>query len=170
MKCRDIHTHREIYPTPLLSAFFRGPIEKGKDLIDGGALYNSSGATHIGFADTIDSLNAIEKAIFIDKKFTLKEIIESLNYNFKGYEKLHAYLINKTPKYGTEDPVALKNSSNMVKFIYDFYQAHTNYRGGKYYPAYWTMTNHAGHGQIPAKIYHKCKIFYIKLISKNGMY
>jgi len=140
--------HQEILPTPLLSAFFEGPMEKGRDLIQGGALYNSSGATHIGFADTVDSLSAIEKAVFIDRKCTFAELLKALRDNFKGHERLHAYLVYKTPKYGTDDPIAVKNSHNLIRFLYDFYQGHTNYRGGKYRPGYWTMTNHAGQGKL----------------------
>jgi len=140
-------THQEILPTPLLSSFFEGPMENGKDLVFGGALYNSSGATHIGFADTVDSLNAIEKAVFINKECTFAELLKALQADFKGYERLHAYLVNKTPKYGTLDPIAVKNSQDLIRFLYDFYQGHTNYRGGKYRPAYWTMTNHVGQGK-----------------------
>ena len=140
--------YQEILPSPLLSAFFEGPLEKGKDLIFGGALYNSSGATHIGFADTVDSLNAVEQAVFADRKCTLGEMIQALKVDFKGYEKLHAWLVNKTPKYGTDHPVARKNSRNLVRFLYDFYQGHVNYRGGRYRPGYWSMTNHAGQGKL----------------------
>ncbi len=142
------HVYQEILPSPLLSAFFEGPMQKGKDLIFGGALYNSSGATHIGFADTVDSLNAIEKAVFVDKKCTFAELMEALKADFRGHEKLHAYLVNRTPKYGTDNPIAKKNSRNLIRFLYDFYQSHTNYRGGKYRPGYWTMTNHAGQGKL----------------------
>ncbi|MCX7920589.1 MAG: formate acetyltransferase [Clostridia bacterium] len=140
--------HQEVVPTPLLSAYFEGPMEKGKDLIFGGALYNSSGATHIGFADTVDSLNAIEKAVFIDKKCTFTELLAALKANFQGYESLHQYLVNKAPKYGTEDPVAIKNSQNLICFLYELYQSRVNYRGGKYRPAYWSMTNHSGQGGL----------------------
>ncbi len=141
-------SHQQLLPTPLLSAFFEGPMEKGKDLIFGGARYNSSGATHIGFADTVDSLSAIEYAVFVEKQCSFGTLIDALKADFEGYEKLHAYLVNKTPKYGTENPIAVKNSRNLVRFLYEFYQGHTNYRGGKYKPAYWTMTNHAGQGKL----------------------
>ena len=140
--------HQEIMPTPLLSALFEGPMEKGKDLIFGGALYNSSGATHIGFADTADSLSAIEKAVFIDKVCSFGDLLNALNADFNGYEKLHAYLIHKAPKYGTDDPHAIKNSRNLIRFLYEIYQRHTNYRGGTYRPAFWTTTNHAGQGKL----------------------
>lgn len=142
------HSHQEMVPTPLLSSFFEGPMENGKDLIFGGALYNSSGATHVGFADTVDSLNAIEQAIFIDHTCTFTDLVNALKADFYGYEKLHAYLVNKVPKYGTDNPIAVKNSQNLVRFLYEYYQSHINYRGGKYKPAYWTMTNHAGQGKL----------------------
>ena len=142
------HAYQEILPSPLLSTFFKGPLDVGKDLIYGGALYNSSGATHIGFAATVDSLNAIEEAVFIDKKVTFSELLEALQNDFSGHEALHAHLVHKTPKYGTDDAIARKNAQNLIKFLYDFYQGHTNYRGGKYRPGYWTMTNHAGQGKL----------------------
>lgn len=142
------NVHQEIQPTPLLSAFIEGPLQCGKDLIFGGALYNSSGATHIGFADTVDSLNAIEKAVYLDKKCTVAELINAVKADFVDHENLHAYLVHRTPKYGTQDPIALRNSKNLILFLYDFYQGHNNYRGGKYRPAYWTMTNHAGQGKF----------------------
>jgi len=140
--------YQEKLPSPLLSAFFEGPMEKGKDLIRGGALYNSSGATNIGFADTVDSLNAIEQAVFIDKKCSFPQLLQALKDDFKGHDPLHQYLKNKTPKYGTDHPVARKNAQNLIKFIFDFYQEHENYRGGTYRPGYWTMTNHAGQGKL----------------------
>jgi pyruvate formate-lyase/glycerol dehydratase family glycyl radical enzyme len=141
-------SHQDLLPTPLLSSLFEGPLEKGRDLIFGGTLYNSSGATHVGFADTVDSLNAIEQGVFLDQKCTFAELLAALQANFQGYEKLQAYLVNKAPKYGTDNPIAVKNSRNLVRFLYEFYQQHTNYRGGRYKPAYWTMTNHAGQGKL----------------------
>ena len=140
--------HQEILPTPLLSTFFEGPMETGRDLIFGGALYNSSGVTHIGFADTVDSLNAIEKGIFADRVCDFETLIRALEADFAGFENLYAYLVSKSPKYGTADPVAVKNSQNLIRFLYEFYQGHTNYRGGRYRPSYWSMTNHAGQGRL----------------------
>lgn len=140
--------YQETLPSPLLSAFFDGPLESGRDLIFGGALYNSSGATHIGFADTVDSLNAVEQAVYLERKCTFDGLIQALKDNFRGHESLHAYLVMKTPKYGTDHPIAVKNSRNLLRFLYETYQKRTNYRGGKYKPGYWSMTNHAGQGKL----------------------
>ena len=153
--------HQKTMPSPLLSGLFDGPLSNGRDLIFGGAKYNSSGATHVGFADTVDSLNAIEQAIFIDKKCTFDDLLDALDKNFIGYDSLHAYLVTKTPKYGTEHPVARKNAQNLISYLFQKYQSKSNYRGGTYRPAYWTMTNHAGQGQLAGALPNGRKAYKI---------
>ena len=140
--------HQEMLPTPLLSALFEGPMESGKDLIFGGAVYNSSGATHVGFADVVDSLNAVKKAVFEDHYCTFEELLQAVRNNFKDQKELLAYLKTKPLKYGTRQETENGLSREFIRFLYETYQGYTNYRGGKYRPAYWTMTNHAGQGKI----------------------
>ncbi len=144
--------HREFLPTPLLSALFKGPMEKGKDLIDGGAVYNSSGVTHIAFPDVCDSICAIKDVCFnpenIDMHLSLQEFVTAVDNNFKGYDLLHAYVKNKAPKYGTAHPLAQEISGKLIKLGYDVFNNQKNYRGGNYRVAYWTMTNHAGYGKV----------------------
>lgn len=142
--------HQDIMPSPLLSSFFEGPLKKGRDLIHGGAVYNSSGVTHIGFADVVDSLSAIETVVFADRRVTSKKLVAALTSDFSGNEGelIRLKLKNKAPKFGTEEPIAQNNASDIVEHLYKKYQSFTNYRGGKYRPAYWTMTNHAGLGVV----------------------
>lgn len=145
-------THQQMLPSPLLSCFFAGPMESGEDLLYGGALYNSSGVTHIAFADVCDSLNAVETAVYSSRIATLAEMRDAVEKNFAGYDALLNYVKNRAPKYGMDDDgpesVAVKNSRRLVRFLYNLYQNRTNYRGGVYRPAFWTMTNHAGLGKI----------------------
>ena len=142
--------HQEVMPSPLLSAFYEGPLTKGKDLIYGGALYNSSGATHIGLADVVDSLNAMEQVVFGEKKYDAATMLEAIENDFQGAEgeKMRLYLRNQSPKFGTTSSVARNNARNLVRHLFETYQGYVNYRGGPYRPAYWTMTNHAGLGGI----------------------
>jgi formate C-acetyltransferase len=148
--------HQEMMPSPLLSALFEGPMQKGADLIRGGARYNSSGATHIGFADVVDSLSAIEQLVWTEGKFSFAGLREALDNDFAGDagEKMRLFLKNHTPRYGTEHPVARKNAKNLIRHLFEVYQGHTNYRGGRYRPAYWTMTNHAGLGALAGAMPH----------------
>jgi formate C-acetyltransferase len=141
--------HQAFYPTPILSALFEGPMEKGRDLIEGGAAINSSGAAIIGLADVADSLSAIQKVVF-EEKMPFADFLDALENNFKGYEVLQTRLMNpeKTPKYGNEDPVADTNVSWIVNLMDNTFGEKVNYRGGHYRVGYWTMTNHAGFGRL----------------------
>jgi formate C-acetyltransferase len=142
--------HQDFYPTPILSSFFEGPMEKGKDLVQGGALINSSGAAIIGLADVADSLSAIQKVVFEEKGFRFAELVDALKKDFVGHEALQKRLTNpeKTPKYGNEDPVADANVSWIVELLDGVFGEKMNYRGGRYRVGYWTMTNHAGFGRL----------------------
>ncbi len=142
--------HQDFYPTPILSALFEGPMDKGKDLIQGGAIINSSGVTVIGLADVADSLSAIQKMVFEEKTITFADLLNAIGKNFLRYRALQKQLMNpdKTPKYGNEDPVADANVSWIVEMLDRVFGEKRNYRGGRYRVGYWTMTNHAGFGKL----------------------
>ncbi|MBN1760738.1 MAG: hypothetical protein JW863_20585, partial [Chitinispirillaceae bacterium] len=142
--------HQEMVTTPLLSSFFEGPLDNGNDLVFGGARYNSSGASFLAFPDVCDSLNAIEQTVFTGKKYSLRQLLDGIRSDFSTSEgkAIQLYLKNKTVRFGTESPEALCNSQRLVNDIYAFLQSHTNYRGGTYRPAFWTMTTHAGQGRL----------------------
>ncbi len=143
-------THQDFYPTPILSALFEGPMEKGKDLIQGGATINSSGAAIIGLADVADSLSAIQEHVFKEKTISMSELLDALEKNFEGYEALQTRLMNpeKTPKYGNDKPDADANVTWIIKLLDIAFREKKNYRGGHYRVGYWTMTNHAGFGRL----------------------
>jgi pyruvate formate-lyase/glycerol dehydratase family glycyl radical enzyme len=143
-------THQEMYPTPILSCLFEGPMEKGRDLIFGGATINSSGASIIGFADVVDSLAAIEQVVFVEKALALPALLLALDTNFQGNEALMARLRNpaRTPKYGNENPPADRLARWLAGTLDDLFGRKVNYRGGAYRVGYWTMTNHAGFGRL----------------------
>ncbi len=143
-------THQDFYPTPILSAFFEGPMDKGKDLIQGGAIISSSGATIIGLADVADSLSAIQRVVFEEKAVSFAALLDALDKDFKSYEALQKRLMNpeRTPKYGNEDPMADANVTWIIELLDSAFAEKENYRGGRYRVGYWTMTNHAGFGRL----------------------
>jgi len=140
--------YQKIHPFPILSAFIEGCMEKGKDVTQGGALYNSSGAAMIGVAEVVDSMTAIEEFVFKKRTVSFSELIEAINKNWEGYEKLQAMVRTSTEKFGTDSEMAKKNADWLIGFLHDTFQSKENYRGGKYTVGYWTMTNHAGFGML----------------------
>ena len=49
-----------------------------------------------------DSLAAIKKVVFDDKKITMERLCDALDANFEGYEDVY-HLLNKAPKFGNDD-------------------------------------------------------------------
>jgi len=140
--------YQKIHPFPILSALMEGCMEKGKDVVKGGAFYNSSGAAMIGIADVVDSITAIEEFVFNKKAVSFSEMIDAINKNWEGHEKLHAMVKTSNEKFGTDSEMAKKNADWLIGFLHDTFHNKTNYRGGKYTVGYWTMTNHAGFGVL----------------------
>ncbi len=138
--------HSVVRPTPLLSAFIEGCAASGRDATKGGATYNSSGAACIGLADVTDSLMAIKKLVFDDKKTVFAELRRAVANNFAGAETLHSYIMTRVPKFGSGDPEALAMATRIAKFSHDCFGAHGNFRGGPYTAGFWSMSNHVAFG------------------------
>ncbi len=144
--------HQDFYPTPILSALFEGPMEKGLDVVQGGATLNSSGIAIVGFADVIDSLTAIEDVVFATHardRLPFSRLIEAITKNFEGYTPLHTRLL-KIKKFGSEDRRVDEKAQWLANFLDDSVGMKSNYRGGPYRVSYWSMTIHAGLGKILA--------------------
>jgi len=150
VECNNLlgESHKFIRPTPFLSALIDGPMEKGKDLIEGGAMYNSSGSALVALSDVVDSLMAIKKLVYEEKRVDLPTLLKALEQNFVGYENLHTRIQNKIPKFGSNDPEVKEIADHLINFIYDAYQSQQNYRGGKYTSGFWSMSNHVAFGNL----------------------
>jgi len=141
-------SHQYLHPTPLLSSLFEGPLEKGKDVIEGGARYNSSGAALVSITDVVDSLLAIKHLVYEQKEVDWPTLLAALDADFVGYETLHARILTKVPKFGTDSLEARDLAQELIDFIYEQYQSHENYRGGRYTSGFWSMSNHVAFGTL----------------------
>ena len=139
-------THRVLKPTPLLSALFDGPLEAGCDLIDGGARYNTSGVAMVALTDVVDSLAAIKTLVFDRGRVDFATLLAALEADFAGHELLHSELVKKVPKFGQDHPLPREIADGLIRHIFDRFQAARNYRGGRYLPGYWSMSNHVAFG------------------------
>jgi len=138
--------HMDIYPTPLLSALVDGCMESGKDVTAGGALYNCTGMQGVGVADVADSLAAIDALVFRDKSVTMKELVQAIEKNFIGHERLLQRMRNHAPKFGNEEAEADRFARELIALYCDAVIKYRNPRGGNYVPGFWSMTTHNGFG------------------------
>ncbi len=80
--------HAERCPLPYLSSMIEDCIGRGKSVQEGGAIYNFTGPQGFGIANMTDSLFAIRKLVFEDKKITLSEYKRALEMNYgRGIDK-----------------------------------------------------------------------------------
>ncbi len=96
----------EWYPAPFCSAFAEGPLDRGRDITQGGAWYTLYGFLLASIADAADSLGVIDKLIYRDHKITWDQLIKAVNANWEGYENLRQICVNGVPKYGNDDDYA----------------------------------------------------------------
>lgn len=74
--------HSERCPLPFQSCMVDDCIKRGKSMQEGGAVYNFTGPQGFGIANMTDSLYAIKKLVFEEKKYTLAQIKKALEDNY----------------------------------------------------------------------------------------
>ena len=95
--------HRSMAPNAFASSLINDCIKNGKDICAGGARYRW-GLTFFpfGFQDAGNSLAAIKKLVFEEKKISMQELLDTLEANFEGKEEIHKMLLD-SPKFGNDD-------------------------------------------------------------------
>ena len=93
---------RPAIPCTLVSIFEKGCIEKGLSYLEGGPVYNIISPHIGGLADTVNSLYAIRRLVYEEKKMTLSELLSLLAGNWEGEEALRQYVLNKYTYYGND--------------------------------------------------------------------
>ena len=79
--------HAERCPLPCLSCMIDDCIKRGKTVQEGGAVYNFTGPQGFGVANMADSLYAVKKLVYDEKKISMAEFKELLAFNYgKGLD------------------------------------------------------------------------------------
>ena len=95
-------------PLPFLSSMVDDCFKRGKTVQEGGAVYNFTGPQGFGIANMADSLYAIKKLVFEQKKLTLAEFKEALDNNYGrtseniDAEKLTTEIVKQIASSGKE--------------------------------------------------------------------
>ena len=83
--------HATRCPLPFLSCMVDDCVKRGKSVQEGGAVYNFTGPQGFGIANMADSLYAIKKLVFDEKKVTLAEYKRALAMNYgQGFDAVSA--------------------------------------------------------------------------------
>ena len=100
----DKASERDV-PDILCSCLTDDCIGRGKTIKEGGAVYDFISGLQVGIANMADSLAAIKKLVYDEKKLTQQQLWDAIMDDFTSEEnqKIQQMLINEAPKYGNDN-------------------------------------------------------------------
>lgn len=140
------HLRGVFEPHPLRSCLIEGCLEKGRDYRNGGPLYNHGQILAEGIADTGDSLYAVKKLVYDEKKYTMSELIDALNANFEGYEQL-LHDFKNCEKFGNDIEEVDKITARALNRFFAVLKRNNTYRGGIFTGGCSTFNRAANYGR-----------------------
>ncbi len=145
------HLRGLFQPHPLRSCLIEGCLEKGRDYRNGGPIYNHGQILAEGIADTGDSLYAVKKLVFDEKKYTMSQLIDALIANFEGYEQLHHDFKN-CEKFGNDIEAVDQITARVLGRFFTVLKRNNTYRGGIFTGGCSTFNRAAGYGEQTAAL------------------
>jgi formate C-acetyltransferase len=103
-------------------------INRGLDLVEGGAIYSADGGPTAGTISSGDSLAAIDYLVFEKRLITMEQLLHALKTNFSDNStaptgsEIQLFLKNRAPKFGNDDNKADKWIVALEEFIGSTYR------------------------------------------------
>ena len=136
--------HAQLWPEMITSLCCHGTIEKGRDITDFDAVdYNYPSVNILGVPNVADSMYAIKRGIFEEKKYTLKQLRNACNSDWtgEGEEVMRQYFLN-LPKFGNDiddvDDMAIQVSEQIRETM----EAKRCIKGGHFRPSLFQFQGH----------------------------
>lgn len=125
--------HRNLYvvPAPMMSLLMDGTVERAQD-ISVGARYNNYGLHGTGIATAVDSLAALRKFYFGERRFDAPTLLAALENDFRDAPGLQRLLRREAPKMGQDDDYADSIACDLLASFARALEGRRNERGGVY--------------------------------------
>ncbi len=140
--------YAEYMPAPFLSLLIDDCISTGKDYHNGGARYNTTYIQGVGLGTITDCMTAIQQHVFEEQTFKMEILLQALEDNFEGAERLRQVLLNKTSRYGNDDDRADGVMVRLFDAYYDAVVGRKNTKGGAYQINLLPTTCHVYFGSV----------------------
>ena len=145
----ELKITQEILIDPLRSALMQNGIESGTDIWKRHDIPfdNTASVCTIGMVNVGDSLTAIKKLVFDDKKYTMQALYDALEADWVGYEAMQKDFL-AAPKFGNNDPYADEIVARCYKLFTDFVPTLPTITGGITVPCGISITSHQPGGLL----------------------
>ena len=113
---------------PFISSIDDGCVEKGMDANELAEIPNPWHNLIGGNIVAVDSIAAMQKLIFEEKKYTMEELMTALKNNWEGHEEMRLDFWN-APKFGNDDPYADDIAQRYYDMMADEFKRVRTYSG-----------------------------------------
>jgi pyruvate-formate lyase len=114
-----------------------GCAKRGKDVNEGGTDWNYITLEAVGIATLADSVTAVRKMIYEEKRLSMPTLLNAIHANYEGFEDIRQLLRSKAPKFGNDDDYADEIARELSMFWAEETFTHTNpYTGRRYRAGY----------------------------------
>ncbi len=144
----ELKITQELLVDPLRSALMYEGIESGTDTFkrkmpfENGCVINPIGMVNVG-----DSLAAIKKLVFDEKKYTLAQLSEALDKDWEGFAEMKEDFL-AAPKFGNDDDYVDTIVARCYKSFCDICEEIPTILGGVHIPTGISITSHQPGGQL----------------------
>ena len=135
-------------PTPFISSLLEGCLESGKNMQDGGGVYNSGGIMGVGVGIVADSLSMLRKHVFEEKTISMEEMLEAVSKNFEGHEEFRVRLQNDPDKYGNDIERVDFLARDTGRVFCNSIQSRMTTRDGPYHGALFSVSMYIPQGEV----------------------
>jgi pyruvate formate-lyase/glycerol dehydratase family glycyl radical enzyme len=140
----------ELFPDPVHSSLMADAIEVGRDALDRTMPFeNGSALNLVGMINVADSLAAVKKLVFEEKRVTKKELKAAIDANWRGdgHDAIRKMCL-AAPKYGNGDPYVDSIAKELYQFWADTAGTFPTAWGGTNKPTGISITAHAPGGAL----------------------
>jgi len=140
----------EIDPNPISSSLMVGGIKAGKNIAERKFSFEQTASiVPAGMINVVDSLAAIKKLVFDEKKITMKELKAALEANWQGdrYQEIRKMCL-AVPKYGNDDDYVDLIAKELYQFFADMVATIPTILGGTVKPSGVSVSIHGPVGTM----------------------
>lgn len=115
---------------PIRTLTTAGCMEKGLDYKDGGPLYGHGQILAEGVPDAIDSVAAIKRFVYEEKRYTLRDFANAIKANWEGYEEMRETVLAANLRFGNDIDCVDEIGKDLVDFYNSYLLTKPTVRGG----------------------------------------
>ncbi len=142
LKNAQYRWQHKVWPEMITSTCMHGPIEKGRDVTDFNSVNNNYTSVNVlGVPNVVDSIYAMKKLVFEEKRYTLAQLQEALDNDWKDNEVMRQRFLN-ADKFGNDleevDGIAVRVSGHIRAVL----EEKRNIKGFHFRPSLFQFMGH----------------------------